>query len=219
MSDPSGRLVHKHRVEALNDGIYAVAMTLLVLELHLPEGFTHADDAEFAQALAHLAPKFIAWLLSFFILAVFWMGHQRAFHFVHRVDNGLLWINVTGLLFASLMPFSSALIGEHAGHFATHVFYDANMAALALVALWQLDHIRHHPELCEHPVPAGVVAGVRLRCWALVVLALVAVAVATWNPRIATLPFMLMLLLGRLARRVEARAAAKDALQTERPSP
>jgi uncharacterized membrane protein len=217
--DRSLARVHKHRVEALNDGIYAVAMTLLVLELKLPEEALHASDAEFVQALANLAPKFIAWLLSFFILALFWIGHQRAFHFVRHVDTKLTWINVLGLLFASLMPFSSALIGEHAGRFASQVFYDANMAALALVTLLQLSHIRAHPELCDPPMPAALAAGARFRCWSLVVLALVGVAIAWRYPRFGTMSFVLMFLLARLGRRAEARAAAKDALLNDRPFP
>jgi uncharacterized membrane protein len=213
------RLVHKQRIEALNDGIYAVAMTLLVLELKLPEELRHASDEEFLQALAALAPRFVAWLLSFFILAVFWMGHQRAFHYVRRVDASLLWINVAGLLFASLMPFSSALIGEHGARFASQAFYAANMAALALATLWQLAHLAAHPELCDPPLPRAVVAGARFRGWSLVALAALAVAIAWWRPSYGALAFVLMFLLARLARRQEARAAAQDALPTDGPSP
>jgi uncharacterized membrane protein len=211
------RLVHKHRVEALNDGIYAVAMTLLVLELKLPENLLHASDAEFSQALANLFPKFIAWLLSFFILALFWIGHQRAFHYVRHVDMKLTWINVLALLFASLMPFSSALIGEHSQRFASQLFYDANMAALAIATLLQLAHIGAHPELCDPPIPRALLAGARFRCWSLVALALAGVAIASWQPRFGTLAFVLMFLLARIGRRVEARAARQDALLNDRP--
>jgi uncharacterized membrane protein len=187
-------------VEALNDGIYAVAMTLLVLELKLPEGLPVADEDALAQELAHLAPKAVAWILSFVILGIFWIGHQRAFHYVHAVDGRLLWINVFALLFASLMPFSSALLGEHTGFFASHLVYDANMAALALTTLWQLHHLRSHPELCSPALPDPVFGGARLRCWWLVGISVFAVAVAAWNPRIATLPFILMFLVARLGR-------------------
>jgi len=215
----ASRLVSKHRVEALSDGIYAVAMTLLVLELRMPEEVRQAGDAEFAQALAALAPRFIAWLLSFFILAVFWMGHQRAFHFVRHVDPQLLRINVVNLLFVSLMPFSSALVGEHTRHFLSQAFYAANMAALAAATLWQLAHLVAHPELCEPPLPRAVAAGARMRCWSLIALAALACALGWWVPRFASAVFVLMFLLARIARRVEARAAQKDALLSDRPFP
>ena len=122
----------RHRVEALTDGIYAVAMTLLVLELKIAETAPLQDEAAFIQQLLHLVPKFVAWVISFFILAIFWASHQRAFHYVRVVDRSLFWINVAALLFASLLPFSSALVGEHSRFFTAQVFYAANMAALAL---------------------------------------------------------------------------------------
>jgi uncharacterized membrane protein len=218
-ADSGGRLVHKHRLEALNDGIYAVAMTLLVLELRIPDTLRQASDVEFLNAMIHLIPKVVAWLLSFFILAVFWMGHQRAFHYVHRVDGGLLWINLVALLFASLMPFSSALIGEHGGRFASQAFYAANMAALALATVWQLHHLSKHPELCDPPLPRAIVVGARFRGWSLVALAAVAVAIAWWDPRYGTMAFVLMFLLVRIARRLESRASAQEALLSDRPFP
>jgi uncharacterized membrane protein len=215
----AGRFMHKNRVEALNDGIYAVAMTLLVLELRVPDTLAHASDSGFVNALVQLLPKFIAWVLSFFILAVFWMGHQRAFHYVRHVDIGLVWINIVALLFASLMPFSSALIGEHGARFASQAFYAANMAALALATLWQLSHLVRHPGLCDPPLPRALVTGARVRGWSLVALAAIAVGIAAWEPRRGVLAFLLMFLLAPLARRAEARAAAKDAPLTDRTSP
>jgi uncharacterized membrane protein len=221
--NPTGRPLRtlpKHRAEGLTDGIYAVAMTLLVLELKIPEGVTLANERDLLVQLAHLVPRFVAWVISFLILAVFWMSHQRAFHFVRVVDAKLLWINVIALLFAGLLPFSSALVGEHTGLFWAHVFYAANMAALALAALWQITHIERHPELWHVPLPWYVAKAARFRCWSLVAVAALAVAFAAIDPRIGTLAFMLMFLLGRMGRRMEAREAEKAALTpTESPSP
>lgn len=69
--------VTKHRLEALTDGIFAVAMTLLVIELKIPEMAHPRTEAQFLGALGHLIPKFIAWLISFFVLAIFWVSHHR----------------------------------------------------------------------------------------------------------------------------------------------
>lgn len=210
----------KHRVEALTDGIYAVAMTLLVLELKVAETAPLAGEAAFVQQLLHLLPKFLAWIISFLILAIFWASHQRAFQYVRSVDRKLLWINVVALLFASLLPFSSALVGEHSRFFTAQVFYAANMAALALMAIWQITHLEQHPELCHPPVPRYVARGARFRCWSLVAVAALAVVLAAIDPRIGTLAFMLMLVLGRIGRRIETREAEKAALlSSDRPFP
>jgi uncharacterized membrane protein len=214
------RGLSKHRIEALTDGIYAVAMTLLVLELKIPETAPLRDEAAFVRELAHLVPKFIAWVISFFILAIFWLSHHRAFHYVRSVDRRLLAINVITLLFASLVPFSSALVGEHSNFFIAQVIYAANMAALALMAIWQITHLERHPELCHTPVPWYAAKASRFRSWSLVAVAALAVLLAAIDPRIGTMAFMLMIILGRIGRRFEIREAEKAALlSSDRPFP
>ena len=218
--DDRDRIYSKHRVEALNDGIYAVAMTLLVLELKLPELPGVVNDATLGNALLHLFPRFVAWLISFFILAVFWMSHQRAFHYVRAVDPKLLWINVVALMLASLLPFSSALLGEYGALFTSQLVYAINMAALALACIWQLDHLGKHPELCQpSPFPHAVARGARFRCWSLAGVAAIAVVIASIDPRFGSFAFMSMILFGRIGRRIEAREAAKAALLSDRPFP
>jgi uncharacterized membrane protein len=201
-----GDVLSKHRIEALTDGIYAVAMTLLVLELKLPEVPAPVSDDALSQALLHLLPKIVAWILSFFILAIFWFSHHRAFHFVRHVDRRLLWINLLSLLFASLLPFSSAMVGEYSQLFRAQAIYASNMAVLALLAIWQLSHLRAHPQLCQPPgFPEGVWRGARFRCWSLVATAGLAALLAYFEPRFGTLAFMLMFFLGRIGRRLEAK--------------
>jgi uncharacterized membrane protein len=209
----------KHRVEGLTDGIYAVAMTLLVLELKLPEAEPGLTDAALLAQFAHLVPRFIAWLISFLILAVFWLSHQRAFHYVRGVDSGLLWINIASLLAASLLPFSSSLVGERGALFVPQAVYAANMAALSLLAIAQLRHLHRHPELCvAGGFPEPVRRAARFRCWSLVAVAVLAVAIALIDPRLGTFAFMLMWPLGRIGRRMEGRAPSGGVpLSTEHP--
>ena len=198
----------KHRIEALSDGVYAIAMTLLVLELKIPEALHSDPSLQLAQALGQLIPKLVSWALSFFILAIFWVAHHRLFHYVQTVDTKLLWINVVSLLFVSMMPFSSALTGEFGGEFIAQVIYAANMTALALVSIWQYRHLDQHRELTHNGFSLDVVNAGRFRCWSLVVTALLAVAIAWFFPRIATMAFALMPLLSRVSRRFHTRPTA-----------
>ena len=218
MSDSLAGL-SKHRVEALTDGIYAVAMTLLVLELKLPATAHDLTDAALGEEIAQLIPKLIAWLISFLILAILWLSHQRAFHHVRAVDGGLLWINVFSLLFASLLPFSSSLVGEHAALFVAQAFYAANMAAIAMLAVLQLRYLQRHPQLCiAGGFPEALRRAARFRCWSLVATAALAVAIAFFDPRFGTFAFMLMWPLGRISRRIEGRAStAAQPHSTEHP--
>ena len=134
MSDTAARAEHqtglsKHRLEGLTDGIFAVAMTLLVIELKVPEHDACTARQTWPRASLRLAPTFAAWIISFFVLAIFWFSHHRLFHYVRVVDGGLLWLNILYLGFVSLMPFSSALAGTHARILFSQIFYCQHDAA------------------------------------------------------------------------------------------
>jgi uncharacterized membrane protein len=94
----------KHRIEALVDGIFAVAMTLLVIELRLPEHL--GSDAQLHEALLELLPNFGSWMVSFVVLGVFWMANHRIYSHVRHVDAGLIWWTLLMLGGASLLPFA-----------------------------------------------------------------------------------------------------------------
>ena len=80
MTDSSVTVEHSaHRIEALTDGIYAVAMTLLVIDLKLPDRELIHSTSDLIDAVVQLAPRFLAWLISFLVLALFWYGHHRSF--------------------------------------------------------------------------------------------------------------------------------------------
>ena len=209
MSDPdTGRGLSAHRSEALTDGIYAVAMTLLVIELKLPDHGPFTGGDALAQAVANLLPKVIAWVISFFVLGFFWYGHHRAFAQVRRVDGKLVALNIGQLAFVSLMPFSCALAGEYGRQELSQVIYSINMAGLAVMALCTSRYIQRHPDpaLMSMPLPAYRVA--RIRLLGLVVISIVAVGINHIVPRAGNAAFMLMALVMPLSRRVERAALA-----------
>jgi uncharacterized membrane protein len=198
-----------NRSEALTDGIFAVAMTLLVIELKLPEhGLVHSA-ADLNAALLALLPKAIAWVLSFFVLALFWIGHHRVFAYVRRADARLVALNLLELAAASLMPFSSALAGEFGSQLVSQVVYSANMAALGIAALLVLRHVRQHPELCAAPMPLGAYEGARMRILGVIAVSAVAVVIAALVPipAIGNTAFMLMAVISPWSRRLERRRA------------
>jgi TMEM175 potassium channel family protein len=113
------------RLEAFSDGVMAIAITLLVLEIKVPQLEAALSAREALLALAALAPKFLGYLLSFFFIAVFWINHHRFFHLIRHVDTGLLWLNILLLLALSFIPFPTGMIGD----------YPRNSTALALFAV------------------------------------------------------------------------------------
>lgn len=112
------------RIEAFSDGIFAFNATLLVLELHVPE-LTNGTLQTFLDALMNMGPKFLGFVISFITIAIFWVNHHHFFHNFNRADWKLLWFNNMLLFFITLMPFTTAFIGD----------YPKNPAVVALYAL------------------------------------------------------------------------------------
>ncbi|MBL8513191.1 MAG: DUF1211 domain-containing protein [Betaproteobacteria bacterium] len=196
----------KHRIDALTDGIFAVAMTLLVIELKIPEALHVKTNAELIEALVHLIPKFIGWIVSFFVLAMFWWGHHRAFNSVRHIDGKLIALNIAFLGFVSFMPFASALTGEYARALASQIVYASTMFCVAIFAqlLWR--YIHRHPELTSHPMTTGELAGARARTFLLMALCVLSVPVAIAIPGAGNMVFMFMGFAGLVGRNAEQRA-------------
>ena len=99
------------RIEALSDGIFAIAMTLLVLDLYVPAADLHGD--ELAKSLCALAPRLLAYVMSFVLISQFWLALHAMFHNLARVDRSFMWWNLFFLLTITAVPFSTSLLGTH----------------------------------------------------------------------------------------------------------
>ena len=128
----------KNRLEAFSDGVIAIIITILVLELKIPHGSTF-------DALRPLLPVFLTYILSFLMLAIYWNNHHHMLHTVHKVNGRILWANTHLLFWLSLVPFTTAWMGEN--HFAsepTAVYgFVLLMAAIAYTIL-AMEIVSHH---------------------------------------------------------------------------
>src|SRR6185503_9246335 len=98
--------MHKGRLEAFSDGVFAILITIMVLELHVPEGRDLA-------ALGPLVPTLVAYALSFTFLAIYWHNHDHLLQSVSKVNGAILWANTHLLFWLSLMPWLTAWTGRH----------------------------------------------------------------------------------------------------------
>lgn len=97
------------RLEAFSDGVFAVAITLLVLNIHVPTPST--DPGKFVDELKASIPAVLVYVLSFVIVGIYWVGHHNTFHYIQRTDRILLWLNIFLLLCIVFIPFPTALLG------------------------------------------------------------------------------------------------------------
>lgn len=135
MSDAAPREVA--RLNAFTDGVLVVSMTLLVLNIELPDDVGKLDDRELLTTLGGLWPRFLAYLISFLVVAQYWVGYTERFGTLKAADEGFVWRSIWFLLAIGFIPFASALISQNGGAVAT-IIYAATMiaASLLLTRLW-----------------------------------------------------------------------------------
>lgn len=121
------------RFETLVDGIFAIAMTLLVLGLAVPNINSSLSNMVVQNAFSTLLPSFFVLVLSFFLLFVFWNAHHRLFNQMEIIDTNLLWINAVWLLFIILVPFSASALGHYGGYILPSVIFNLNMLGIGIL--------------------------------------------------------------------------------------
>lgn len=119
------------RIQSLTDAVYAIAMTILILNLKVPN--VPIQPLALRRALLMMGPKFSNFIISFLLLAVFWSVHHRHFRFIKRADSKLLWINIGALIFVVLIPFSTSLYGDYGRLTLAALFFEANIMALGVM--------------------------------------------------------------------------------------
>jgi uncharacterized membrane protein len=125
------------RLVFFSDAVFAIAITLLALEIRLPSLGEGLTNEQLLQALLALWPKYLSYVISFLVIGTFWMGHHRKFRFILRYDTKLLLLNILLLMGVAFIPFPTAVIGEY-GNLTGTIFYALVMtiAGLLNAAVW-----------------------------------------------------------------------------------
>ncbi|MEO6042143.1 MAG: TMEM175 family protein [Croceibacterium sp.] len=142
------------RLVFFSDAVFAIAVTLLVLEIHVPHLAKGASIAAAWHALTDLVPSLFAFVLSFLVIGRFWMGHHERFRALYHYDVRLMWPNMLYLMAIAFMPFATAFLGSNLGLFVPALVYNLSMFALSLLAFWLARVIRRLSE-----VPGGSLEG------------------------------------------------------------
>jgi uncharacterized membrane protein len=137
------RLHDPARVLALSDGVFAIIITLLVLEVHVPE-LTQGHSLN--EALRELRPSLIAFVISFILAGMYWVGHRDLFALIRRTDRGLVWLNILYLLPLCLLPFGAGLLGSYDQEPVALRIYGLLLVLIALmrVVIWLYATNRPH---------------------------------------------------------------------------
>jgi uncharacterized membrane protein len=147
------------RLAALSDGIFAFAMTLLVLDLRVPSHNGIYTERDLWHVLAALSPRLIIFLMSVMTLGIFWVGQQTQLNQFARADRNLVWIHLAFLCAVALVPFSTALLAEFIHFRSALLVYWFNIVLLGLILYWSWGYsTRAH--LLADELPEGIHAAV-----------------------------------------------------------
>ena len=143
----------KHRVEALSDGLFAIVMTLLVLELKVPELPRSTPDYQILARLRELGPSFFTFFLTFVLSAVFWFLHHLVSQFTRHLTRGLIFLNLIFLMFVSLLPFSAGMLGRFLHSQVAACIYYGNQFVIGTALFIQWEYARRHKLITEDVDP------------------------------------------------------------------
>lgn len=126
-----------NRIETLTDGIFAIAMTILVVTIEIPLGPSHTSEL-FLQTVGEILPKYVVYFLSFLILAGFWINHHILF-LIKKTNLTLTWINVFWLMFITLVPLSTSIIAQFPQYQLARLIFDVNLLMIGLFSymIWR----------------------------------------------------------------------------------
>ena len=182
----------KGRLEAFSDGVFAIAITLLVLELKVPE---HVPAGGLIALVPEMLPKFLGHIISFIVLGIYWVGQHNMFLHIKRHDRTFLWLNNLFLLMVASMPFFAGLLTHYGEDRFALVAYALNLvlAGLALDAIWLYSSAGHR--LINPNVQTDMIAFVHRRVLLAPALYAVAAILAFVSPLFSKLIFVVVAVL------------------------
>lgn len=203
------------RIVFFSDAVFAIAITLLILEIKPP----HIDQFS-ESALRHklflLLPKFTGYIVSFLIVGLMWIEHHRIFRFIKDYDGGLLWRNLLHLLSISFVPFPTAVFSEYFQSPTAFILYAASFAAVGLTKLWVWRYAAGRDNLLEAGTDELTVKRISRRSLAVPLSCGVAIILSLFSVFIAPIGFALIPLIAHLVdptrgqkEKKRARAAAE----------
>jgi len=181
----------KARIEALTDGIFATVMTVLVLGLSLPQAGLSESGLE--GEIVNLSPHILAYVFSFVVLGVYWIGHHNQFHYIKRTDRVFLWVNILFLLTIGFVPFSTSLLGLYPFSPTAVRIYGVNLAAtgLALYLVWWYATAQHR--LVEKDLDPHIVTLAQNRTLIGPVVSLIGIGFSFLDTRISLVLYLLLI--------------------------
>lgn len=192
MANEVGDRISRDRIITLVDAVLAIVMTLLVLEIAVPQLSQSEVATELPKRLFELWSDIWSYAISFIILGFFWIGHDDQFHYIKRANKTLLWITIFYLLFIGLIPFSTALIGEYGDQQISVIIYGINIIIVLVWGFLQWKYATKELRLVEGDLDPKFIAIMSRRMIVGLILYLIAITVSLLNTQVSLVLFVLI---------------------------
>ncbi|MBI3573036.1 MAG: DUF1211 domain-containing protein [Candidatus Kerfeldbacteria bacterium] len=177
------------RIETLADGVFAISMTLLVLNVTVQTGLGHKD---FLEALRSVGPKVLAYMVSFSVIAVYWIGHHNQYFWIKHTDRTFLWINVFFLMAIAFIPFSTSLIAAYPQEVLAILIYGANAMAAGILLLLHWNYAAGRGKLVPGHIDAHLATVTQRRITLGIVFYAVATGLSFLSPKLSVALLVLL---------------------------
>lgn len=178
-----------NRIETLADGIFAIAMTLLVLGISVPNLPSSTDPQVFSAYIFSIIPEIFVYILSFILLAVFWLNHH-VFFVIKKSDITLLWINIFFLMSIAIVPFTTSLIGKYGKFQLSVLLFDLNMLIIGILFYSIFAYAASHDFIADSVKKNSKI--IQRSNLILPTLAMIAIIISFFNPILSVFIFFLL---------------------------
>lgn len=192
------------RLVFFSDAVIAIAITLLVIELHVPEIAPGRAVEELPGRLLELAPQMRSFVISFLVIGLQWFAHHRMFRAIVRYDRRLLWINLLFLLGVAFLPFPTALLGRYGDTQIAVLFYALSVIAVTLMKLWLWWYATSAHRLVERSLSKHAIRRELWRNVDTLIVFPVSIAISFVSPSLAIYSWLLLVPVSWAARRLSA---------------
>jgi uncharacterized membrane protein len=145
--------MNKQRLEAFTDGVYAIAITLLILDIRIPE----VTYDSLGNALLKMLPQLYTYVLSFFVVGLYWIANHRVSRNVKQIDGITILLNLIWLLFVSVMPFPTSLLGRYPLKGIPIAVYGIDLILANMTGFIITIYLKKHPDLCVTSISSAMV--------------------------------------------------------------
>jgi len=185
-------IMSKSRIEALTDGVYAIAMTFLALNLTIPELIEEMNETRIREILSGMMLKLDDYILSFMLLAIFWIIQNEQMHYVKKTDRPLIWLQIFCLIFVVLIPATTSLVAFYSGFQICDVVFEVNILVIGLILLACWSYVRRRPPLMVEDADRERADGQKVRPLLIVIFSVAALFVSFLAPGWSTSLYFLL---------------------------